>query len=84
MPTESLDYREYISSHVNVLRGKPCVKGTRVPVYVILDALAAGATYDEVIEDYGVTPEAIKACLAYAARLADEEIIPIEHLVGAE
>lgn len=78
------DFCEFIESNPGVLRGKPCVKGTRVPVWVVLDGLSAGAGYDEVMSDYRITREALLACLAYGARLADEEIIPINYLVKAE
>jgi uncharacterized protein (DUF433 family) len=57
-----------------ICHGKPCIKGTRVPVFVILDALAAGMTYAEISNDYPpITNDDVKAALLYAALLADEE-----------
>lgn len=47
--------------------GKPVVAGTRTPVAVILGALAAGDTFAEVEQDYGVTSDDIRACLAFAS-----------------
>ncbi|MFH1538461.1 MAG: DUF433 domain-containing protein [bacterium] len=55
--------------------GKPVIKGTRVPVDLILGKLAGGMTYDEVMEEYGLAQEDILAALKYAAgHLAGEEI----------
>jgi uncharacterized protein (DUF433 family) len=55
--------------------GKPVIKGTRVPVDLILGKLAGGMAYEEVMEEYSITKEDILAALDYAAkRLSDEEI----------
>lgn len=47
--------------------GKPVITGTRVPVDLVLAQLAGGMTYEEVVEQYGITLEDIKAVLSYAA-----------------
>ncbi|TRZ87708.1 MAG: DUF433 domain-containing protein [Methanosarcinales archaeon] len=55
--------------------GKPVIKGTRVPVDLILGKLAGGMTYEEVMTEYDLTKEDILAALNYASRhLSDEEI----------
>ncbi|GAB4342868.1 MAG: DUF433 domain-containing protein [Candidatus Abyssubacteria bacterium] len=55
--------------------GKPVIRGTRVPVDLILGKLAGGMTYEEVMAEFDVTKEDILAALQYASnRLADEEI----------
>ena len=55
--------------------GKPVVKGTRVPVDLILGKLAGGMTYEEVMAEYDLTREDILATLHYASKhLANEEI----------
>lgn len=55
--------------------GKPVIKGTRVPVDLVLGKLAVGMTYDEVMAEYGLVKEDILAALKYASRhLADEEV----------
>ena len=55
--------------------GKPVIKGTRVPVAVILDELAAGTTMEDITREYGVTLQDIRAVLRYAAEvIGDEEI----------
>ena len=55
--------------------GKPVIKGTRVPVDLILGKLAGGMTYEEIMKEYDITKEDILAVLDYAAKhIADEEI----------
>jgi uncharacterized protein (DUF433 family) len=58
--------------------GKPVIKGTRVPVYIVLAKLAGGMTMEQVAEEYGITLEDIRAALAYAASIiANETILPV-------
>jgi uncharacterized protein (DUF433 family) len=65
---------ERVVSDPKICSGKPCVKGTRIPVYIILDLLAAGESFEGIKKAYpNITDEDIKACLNYAAFLADEE-----------
>jgi len=55
--------------------GKPVIKGSRVPVDLIIGKLAGGMTYDEVMSEYELTKEDILAALDYAAKhLAAEEV----------
>jgi uncharacterized protein (DUF433 family) len=55
--------------------GKPVIKGTRVPVDLIIGKLAGGMTYEEVMSEYDLTREDILAALDYAAKhLSDEEV----------
>jgi len=55
--------------------GKPVIKGTRVPVELVVAKLAGGMTAEEVAEEYAITLEDIQAALSYAARvLAAEEV----------
>ena len=61
MPT---DWKEAISSDAAILRGKPRIKGTRIPVSLILGHLAAGWTPEQIIAEFpDLTPEQIAACL---------------------
>ncbi|HBE44915.1 MAG TPA: hypothetical protein DDW17_05530 [Deltaproteobacteria bacterium] len=58
-----------------VRSGKPVIKGTRVPVELVLGKLAGGMTYEEVMTEYDLTKEDILAALHYAAKhLSDEEV----------
>jgi len=75
-----------IEVNPNILLGKPVIAGTRVPVYLILNLLAAGYDYDRIIQAYpGLTREDIEAALSYAGqRLRFEEVYalsPEEELV---
>jgi uncharacterized protein (DUF433 family) len=73
-------HMERISIDPAVCHGKPCVKGTRIPVFVILDSLAAGMTYKEIRAEYPpVTNEDIMACIYYASILAQEEEVTLKH-----
>ena len=55
--------------------GKPVIKGTRVPVDLLLGKLAGGMTYEEVMAEYDLTREDVLATLMYASKhLADEEV----------
>ena len=59
--------------------GKPVIRGTRVPIDIILGALAGGMSYQEVCEDYEITEDDIKAAIEYATKLvANEEIHILE------
>ena len=73
-----MDWREYITVDPDVCHGKPCIKGTRVMVSVVLDNLAAGQTSEEITQSYPyVDREAIQATIAYAADLAREHVISL-------
>ena len=78
-PKTSADWRERISVDPQVCHGKPCIKGTRIMVSVILDNLAAGLTVDEIVAEYPpLTRDDVYAALAYAAELArEEELLPL-------
>jgi uncharacterized protein (DUF433 family) len=63
-----------ISSDPAICSGKPCIKGTRIPVYLVLDLLAADEDEAGILQAYpNLTRRDIKACLKYAAGLAEEE-----------
>lgn len=73
-----MKWQDHIVATSDTLHGWPRFRGTRIPVSVVLDNLAAGASWDELIADYPSLPkEAIPAALAYAAELARDTIVPI-------
>lgn len=74
------DVPSRITVDSEILGGKPAVRGTRIPVSLILELLAAGKSEDDVLQEYPTLKrEDIRASLDYASRiLRDEEIIPIE------
>lgn len=63
-----------IQTNPKILCGKPVIKGTRIPVYLIVELFAAGYTVDKVIEAYPtLTKEDVGEALNYAASLAKYE-----------
>jgi len=69
------NWEEFIVSTPDVLRGKPRIKGTRIPVSLILGYLAAGSTIEEIIEEFpDIKKEQIAACLDYARDLSEFEV----------
>lgn len=69
------DWRAHIVSTPDVLRGKPRIKGIRIPVSLILGYLAVGKTVEEIIREFpDVTKEQIAACLDYARELSELEV----------
>ena len=71
-----IDFRERITVDPDILVGKPVVKGTRIPVSLILTLLAHDYTFDRIVEAYPIlTTDDIRAAIAYAsARLEREEV----------
>jgi uncharacterized protein (DUF433 family) len=70
-----INWRDYIVSTPDVLRGKPRIKGTRIPVSLILGYLALGSNYEEIIREFpDLTKEQIAACLDYARDLSEFEV----------
>ena len=73
-----MDWRQHISVDPKICHGVACVAGTRIPVSVVLDNLAAGIPEAEILVSYPrLTPEAIQACIAYAAELARQEVVEL-------
>ena len=69
-----IQWRDHIISTPDILRGKPRIKGTRVPVSLLLGYLAAGYTVGRIIEEFPDLKEMqIQACLDYARELAEFE-----------
>jgi uncharacterized protein (DUF433 family) len=63
-----VEYKTIIRRNPNKRFGKPCVRDSRITVYDVLGWLAAGITFDEIMNDFPeLTVNDIRACLAYAA-----------------
>lgn len=63
---------ERITTDSNVCHGRACIRETRIMVSVILDNLAAGLTFEEIVKDYpSLKPEDVQAAIVYAAKLAN-------------
>lgn len=73
-----MNWRDYIAVDPEVCHGKACIAGTRVPVTVVLDNLAAGLGADDIVRSYPtVSREAVRATLLYAAEMARERTMPL-------
>ena len=71
-----VDLLDRIEINPEVLCGKPVIKGTRISVELILEKLASGYDFRQIMREYDVTEEDIKAAIIYAYELvANEEII---------
>ena len=71
----AIHWQDHIESTPDVLRGKPRVKGTRIPVSLILGYLAEGYSSEEVLKEFpDLNEKQIAACLDYARDLAEFEV----------
>ena len=76
---------ERISMNPKVCGGKACVKGTRIPVALVLGVLASGESEASLLENYpSLTHDDVLACLRYGAVLAEEEMSPFEEVTPLE
>lgn len=72
------NWRDRISINSNVCHGRPCIKGTRIWVSLILDLLAGGESIEEILKSYPqLTEEDVRACIAYGAEMARERFVPL-------
>jgi uncharacterized protein (DUF433 family) len=61
-----------------VCHGQACLKGTRIPVSIVLDCLSDGMTHEQILEQYpSLSVTSIRAAAAYGAELAREEVLPL-------
>ncbi|MBI1783924.1 DUF433 domain-containing protein [Candidatus Sumerlaeota bacterium] len=66
---------DQITADPEICGGKPCVRGTRIEVQVVLDSLAEGLTPEQIVDHFpSLTVDTIRACVAYAAELARESV----------
>ena len=73
-----MNWKDKITIDPNICHGKPCIKGTRIIVSVILDNLANGMKEEDILRSYlSLTSEDIQAAIAYAAELSHERLILI-------
>lgn len=69
-----IDWKDRITINPDVCHGKPCIKGTRIMVSIILDYLKAGESYETILKQYPpLKEEDIRATISYAAWLSHEE-----------
>ena len=71
-----INWHNFIVVDPELHHGEPCIKGTRVPVAILVGSIADGMTIDEVIKEYPqITHEAMRAALAYAADVVRQDIL---------
>ena len=69
---------ERISIDPNICFGKPCIRGTRIWVSLILDLLVSGMNFEELLNEYPhLTEEDIRAAIAYGAEMSRERYVEI-------
>ena len=81
MANDSFENR--ISINPNICFGKPCIKGTRIPVYMILELIGAGYTTERILADCypQLTREDIQAAVHYAVGIIKNEDILIQETI---
>ncbi|NEX18580.1 MAG: hypothetical protein C1943_18780 [Halochromatium sp.] len=78
-----MKWKERLVANPAICHGKVCVKGTRIPVSVILDNLADGASAQRIFDSYpSLQLEDIQAVLSYAAEVARERIVDLPELAS--
>ena len=71
------DTTQRITCDPRVMQGKPCVRGMRITVGLIVNLIANGMSRDEILRNYpDLNADDIQACLRYAAALAEDRILP--------
>ena len=69
-----MNWRDHIVADPAICHGKPCFRGTRVMVSVVLDCLAEGMKTEEIVVEYpALTEEAIRSALAFSSELAQDQ-----------
>lgn len=69
-----MNWQDYITVDPNICHGQACINGTRIPVSVVLDNLAAGLTFEELVASYpSLAHDSIQAAIAY---MKENSVIP--------
>jgi uncharacterized protein (DUF433 family) len=72
------DINDRVICDPEIMLGKPVIKGTRIPVYLILDLLATGKTFIQIVDDYPeLTTDDIKAAIEYASYVTKYEEVMV-------
>ena len=76
MALSPVNGRDHITTDPNISPGQACARGTRIPVAVVLENLAAGLSQEAILKSYpSLTGQDIRAAGAYRAELARERVI---------
>jgi uncharacterized protein (DUF433 family) len=78
-----MDWRSRVTTDPAICHGQACIRGTRIPVSVVLDNLAAGLAPGEIVQSYpSLTLDDVAAAVAYGAELARERVIDLRAAGG--
>ena len=70
-----IDWHKFVTVNPEVHHGEACIKGTRVPVSMIVGSVADGMSFDEIVDAYPqLKKESVQAALAYAADIVRQEV----------
>jgi uncharacterized protein (DUF433 family) len=73
-----MNWQQHIHVDPAICKGRACIAGTRITVSSVLDNLAEGMTADAIVASYPpLAVDDVRACMAYAAALAREELVPL-------
>ena len=73
-----VQWQDYVGVDPEICHGQPCVRGTRIPVSVVLDNLAGGVSVERLMTEYPSLDErSIRGVLAYASALTRDELLPL-------
>ncbi len=73
-----MNWQDYITVNPNICHGQACINGTRIPASVVLDNLAAGLTFEEIVASYpSLAHDSIRAVIAY---LKENQLFDPEHV----
>ncbi len=73
------DPLQRITADAAVCGGKPCVRGTRIWVSLVLDLLTSGETVENIIREYPqLAPEDVRACIAFGAEISKQRFMDIK------
>ena len=79
MNVSAMDWTEHISSNADICHGKPCIRGTRIMVSVVLDNLADNIDEETILKNYpSLKRDDIRAAIGYAAELARERFVSLK------
>jgi uncharacterized protein (DUF433 family) len=71
-----IHWKDFVVIDPEIHHGEPCIKGTRIPVAIILGSIADGMTIEDIIKEYPqLKPEAVRAALSYAADAVRQDIL---------
>ena len=73
----AVEIADRITVDESVRFGRPVIKGTRVPVSVIVGQAAAGMSHREIAEEYGVATDDVRAALEYAQSIVEQETVAV-------